>query len=389
MALLGQLTVNSSPDEVAEAIIKETIERGYTRDESIACDSTLRQESGLRMVWDSSKRWFGYAQQDAGYKDRMDPNGNLRGFLDRLDVKRKSAGASSDIWKNIFWLQQRPGEPTADLAYANGRKAYLTEIKQHVAAASADYEKYSGGVVVPDNRPDFNEYQIWSANYSSRGGVKPTMFLLHTQEGDGNADSLAKYFTPASQVSYHYTISKGANDDGVTVVDCVDTDYTSWSVGNANSISINLCFAGSRASWSREQWLAKAGRAIDVAGYLAVQDAQKYGFSTLVVPPPYSNGKPGISDHRWVTDVFGWGTHTDVGANFPWDVLAASVAKYSGATTTPTTPEFTYPSTDVMIREIWEQLRGPKGKGWPQLGQNGKGENLSLVDAIAELKAAA
>lgn len=390
MAPLGQLTVNSSPDDVAEAIIKETIARGYTRDESIACDSTLRQESGLRMVWDSSKRWFGYAQQDASYSDRMDPNGNLRGFLNRLDVKRKSAGASPDIWKNIFWLQQRPGEPTADIAYANGRKAYLTEIKQHVAQATADYEKYSGGgVVVPDNRPDFNEYSIWSPNYSSRGGVKPTMFLLHTQEGDGNADSLAKYFTSASQVSYHYTISKGANDDGVTVVDCVDTDYGSWSVGNANSVSINLCFAGSKASWSREQWLVKAGRAIDVAAYLAVQDAKKYGFSTLVVPPPYTNGKPGISDHQWVTKVFGWGTHTDVGPNFPWDALTASVAKYLGAAVPETPAGFTYPSTDVMIREIWEQLRGPQGKGWPQLGQNANGQNLSLVDAIAELKAAA
>lgn len=38
------------------------------------------------------------------------------------------------------------------------------------------------------------------------------------------------------------------------------------------------------------------------------------------------------------------------------------------------------------IQEIWRQLRGPKGKGWPQLGQNDKGQNLTLVDAVAALR---
>lgn len=42
-----------------------------------------------------------------------------------------------------------------------------------------------------------------------------------------------------------------------------------------------------------------------------------------------------------------------------------------------------------MLREVWEQLRGPGGKGWPQLGKNAKGENLSLVDALAALKGGA
>ncbi|EUA24061.1 gp25 domain protein [Mycobacterium xenopi 3993] len=60
---------------------------------------------------------------------------------------------------------------------------------------------------------------------------------MHTQEGDGNADSLARYLAdPASQVSYHYTISTGyPHDDGVTVCDVVDTDLASWSVGDANN----------------------------------------------------------------------------------------------------------------------------------------------------------
>lgn len=38
------------------------------------------------------------------------------------------------------------------------------------------------------------------------------------------------------------------------------------------------------------------------------------------------------------------------------------------------------------IQEIWRQLRGPGGKGWPQLGQNEHGQNLTLVDAVAAVR---
>ena len=38
------------------------------------------------------------------------------------------------------------------------------------------------------------------------------------------------------------------------------------------------------------------------------------------------------------------------------------------------------------IQEIWRQLRGPGGKGWPQLGQNEQGQNLTLVDAVAAIR---
>ena len=40
-----------------------------------------------------------------------------------------------------------------------------------------------------------------------------------------------------------------------------------------------------------------------------------------------------------------------------------------------------------LLQEIWDQLRGPGGKGWPQLGQNEKGQNLTIIDAIAALRA--
>jgi N-acetyl-anhydromuramyl-L-alanine amidase AmpD len=235
---------------------------------------------------------------------------------------------------------------------------------------------------VPDNRPDFNEYPMWSPNNSSRNGKKVDLFLLHTQEGDGNADSLAK-FLQGNQVSYHYTISEDYNDHGVTVVDVVDTDNYSWSVLSANARSINLCFAGSRAGWSRDQWL-KQSKAIDVAAYIAVQDCKKYGISLNVVAPPYTT-TPGISDHQYVTKVLKDGTHTDVGPGFPWDVFATAVAKYANPTTPAQEPPVTQPKQfphDYSDRELLEYVAaqvGPGDPSWPSKGMTLRDKVWSLV----------
>ena len=134
-------------------------------------------------------------------------------------------------------------------------------------------------------RPDFNEYPMWSSNNQPRNGTKIDLFLLHTQEGAGNADSLARFLRPPAQVSYHYTVSQDPKDNGVTVIDVVDTDLATWSVLSANNRSINLCFAGSSVNWSRDQWMRNS-KAIDAAAWLAVQDCKKYGIPPTVIAPP-------------------------------------------------------------------------------------------------------
>lgn len=210
----------------------------------------------------------------------------------------------------------------------------------------------------PDMRPDFNEYPVWSRNNQSRNNTKVDLFLLHTQEGgtpkDG-ADNLARWLQGPVGVSYHYTISQDPVDNGVTVCNVVDTDRASWSVLSANNRSINLCFGGSRAGWSRDDWLKQA-RAIDVAAYLAVQDCKKYNIPFTVIAPPYTAGRAGISDHAYVTKVLKDGSHTDVGAHFPWDVFTSSVNKYAGINQAP---DKQYPRdfTDrQLLEDIWHKL---------------------------------
>lgn len=190
--------------------------------------------------------------------------------------------------------------------------------------------------------PEYTELDRMGNSRSPRGGARIRNFLLHTQEGNGTAESLAGYLNnPSNGVSYHYTI-----DNTVTVVDVVDTAWASWSVLDANPYTINLCFAGSRASWTREQWLTNMGDAIDVAAYLAVLDCTQYDFATDVIRPPYYTGD-GISDHQYVTDQLGYGTHTDVGPGFPWDVFEAAVNKYSDG------EKDTMPSAEEIATAVW------------------------------------
>lgn len=263
------------------------------------------------------------------------------------------------------------------------------------------------------SKPEYTELDRMGKSASGRGGARVTNFLLHTQEGNGTAESLANYLNnPANGVSYHYTI-----DNDVTVVDVVNTDLASWSVLNANPFTINLCFAGSRAAWTRQQWLDNMGDAIDVAAYLAVQDCQKYGFAATVIAPPYWYAD-GISDHRYVTDELGIGDHTDVGPGFPWDVFADAVEKYA------TGKDDDMASAQEIAKAVWEhRLQVPDGSrdetagnlvtwidqhtgdsldqaaglktkdqrgaisptGWPQLGKNADGSDRSVVDALAAL----
>lgn len=278
------------------------------------------------------------------------------------------------IWQNPNTGQRVGVAGGRDVTSSGYYSADYSGHTDHVHTRQSEPIPLPTEALVPDNRPVFNEFAVWSRNNGPRG-TKVDAFLIHTQEGGGGdaaAENLAKWFQNANDVSYHYTISQAA-DGGVTVVDCVDTDRASWSVLSANGRSINLCFAGSRSSWSRADWL-KQGKAIDVAAYLAVQDCKKYGFATNVIAPPYTGRLPGISDHRYVTQVLGDGTHTDVGDGFPWDVFAAAVSKYAtGNQPPPAAPKDPFltwmaTATDRQLLEYIAAQLGPGDPAWQSKG---------------------
>lgn len=139
----GTLSASSGKLEVARKIISEAQRRGYSTDQIIAILSTGLQESGLDpKAQGGGGAWHGIFQQDAGYAGRDDPNQNIGAFLDRLTSK---GGTDGDIWKNIFWLQQRPGEASADAAFANGRQGYMTEVQSRLGEARSLFLQATSG----------------------------------------------------------------------------------------------------------------------------------------------------------------------------------------------------------------------------------------------------
>ncbi len=146
-AVLGSLSRDSTPREVAAVILGEARRRGYTPTQAIAILATAIQESGLRPAAVSPNGlWESIFQQDASYAGRHNPNLAIAGFFDRLGTH--GGPAAPDIWKAIFWLQQRPGEPSAAAAYARGRRGYLNEIMSQREQAVALYRDIAGDVVL-------------------------------------------------------------------------------------------------------------------------------------------------------------------------------------------------------------------------------------------------
>src|SRR5690606_25502701 len=112
------------------------------------------------------------------------------------------------IWQNPLTGQRVGVAGGNDVSSTNYYAADYAGHRDHV------HTRQSNPIPLPkdepvSNRPPFNEFAIWSSNNSVRGR-KPSMFLIHTQEGGGGdaaAENLAKWFRNSNGVSYHYTIS--------------------------------------------------------------------------------------------------------------------------------------------------------------------------------------
>jgi hypothetical protein len=395
MSVLGTLTASSSSDDVAEAIILETKRRGYTRDESVAAVSTGIQESRLQMIKHPTRDWWGYFQQDAGYLDRMNPNGNIRGFLDRLDVKRRSPGASQDIWLNIFWLQQRPSEPTADQAFANGRQAYLSEIQRHIAQASELYDRFGDNMWTGDPvwledvlRPVLGNRLRTLSGWKTRGhgdfrDIRGVMWH-HTGNSLASAGSIRDGRPDLAGPLANLHIAPDGTVTIVAVGVCWHAGVGSYPwlpTNNANwhMIGVECAWPTIRSDGSydgRERWPdAQIISMRDVAAALTLR--LQLGAERNIRHQDYAGsaqGKwdAGNLDTRWFQG--------EVAKAMRGEFNVPAPPPVPSPVPPPVLPPPPNPRTDrILLEEIWTQLRGVDGNGWPQLG--GK----TLVDSIGEL----
>lgn len=205
------------------------------------------------------------------------------------------------------------------------------------------------GIGIDVNDVTATDFGQWQVDRTPRPGVRPTpnrfaMFspncddrprhviwwCLHTQEGNGTAESLSQFLAnPASQVSYNYTV------DNATIIDNVPTDRSPWCLLNGNGRSINAVFAGSRAAWTRDDWM-QISRAIDNAAMLCADDCAAFGIPIeFIGADGVRDGRPGIIDHFSYTVGAQDGSHTDVGPGFPWDYFLSKVREFGDVHAAP------------------------------------------------------
>jgi len=174
--------------------------------------------------------------------------------------------------------------------------------------------------------PDHPELQFVQAKGYTPGRPDgpPLWIVVHDMEASETAtraENTAAYFAnpgDGRRVSSHYCA------DNNSVVQCVRTGDSAWTVGNrpGNNRGLNWELAGF-ASQSRAQWLDPFGRAMfaEIKPIL-VADAAKYGIPLVRrTVAELKAWRKGITSHNDLRLAFGGTTHTDPGGNFPWDVF--------------------------------------------------------------------
>jgi hypothetical protein len=154
---------------------------------------------------------------------------------------------------------------------------------------------------------------IPSPNYSSRGGSKVRLIVLHTAEGARTIEELGNYFASSSvDASSH----AGADDKKNVVGEYVKRPNKAWTQANANPVcvSIELC---AFAKWSTAEWNQHPNMLANCAQWIK-EEAAYFGLPITKLNASQAQGSgKGVCQHN---DLGSWGGgHWDCGGGFPID----------------------------------------------------------------------
>lgn len=168
---------------------------------------------------------------------------------------------------------------------------------------------------------------IWSPNYTAGHGER-LWVVVHTAESSGSAEGLGNFF---QNVSRNSSSHEGA--DNVERVQYVDYANSAWTLRSGNPISVNLENAGAYSAWSRDQWLSQPTRLELNAQWIAERCRADNIPCAKIGPAEVAAGHKGVIEHQDYTYGTGDGTHTDCGANYPWDIILPRAQQiYAGGT---------------------------------------------------------
>lgn len=166
------------------------------------------------------------------------------------------------------------------------------------------------------------------ARWYTPGRISPVkLIIVHSMEaseGSKTAENVAHYFaTTDTKASAHFCI------DNDSVIQCVKLTDTAWHCKNGNAAGIGLEHAG-YAKQTEAEWLDDYGKAmLELSAKLAAELVAKFSIpiarAKFASPTNAQVVKNGFCGHR---DVPLHGSHSDPGANFPWDYYLGRVAAY-------------------------------------------------------------
>ncbi len=161
---------------------------------------------------------------------------------------------------------------------------------------------------------------IPSPNYSSRGGSKVRLIVLHTAEGARTIEELGNYFASSSAgVSSH----TGADDKAGVIGEYVKRGNKAWTAANANpvAVQIELC---AFAKWSRDEWNRHPNMLDNCARWIR-EEADYFDIPITKLNASQAQGSGrGVCQHN---DLGAWGGgHWDCGGGFPIDQVLDKAA---------------------------------------------------------------
>lgn len=226
---------------------------------------------------------------------------------------------------------------------------------------------------------DPDKYTLVGAHRYTKGRSRPIdrIIIHHNAANNWTSEQVRDLWNNSREASAHYQVE--ANGVIGQLVNDVDTAWHAANADiNARSIGIEHANISGPPRWQISDKTVEEGAHLTAAlcrGYKLGRPQwgkNVFGHSQFAATSCPHQLNPGGEDHaRYMQRAQYW-----------YDNPAGAPAPKP-----PTEEDTMNADQNRMLQEIWDQLRGPGGKGWPQLGQNDKGENLTVIDAIAALRA--
>jgi len=165
-----------------------------------------------------------------------------------------------------------------------------------------------------------------SPNYSSRGGAKLRLIVVHTAEGATTIESLGNFFaSSSSQVSSHV----GIDDKAGTIGEYVKRGSKAWTAADFNPVAVQAELCGF-AKWSASEWKSKHATMLDNLARWIAEESKATGVPIVKLSSSAAQGSGrGVCQHKQLGAR--GGNHSDCGSGFDGviDGVLASAKNYA------------------------------------------------------------